>query len=65
MQVVLSQASKVMVDTKNGNPLLYVPLDQFLKNQNAPKKDDVVDVLPKLPTEKSTDTGNTVSGGAR
>ncbi len=35
MQSVLGNSSKVLVDQKNGNSLLYRPLDQLLKQSQA------------------------------
>ncbi len=34
VEEVLSQASKVMVDVKGGNNMIYLPLDKMLQNQN-------------------------------
>lgn len=34
MQQILQNTSKIMIDTKNSNPMLYMPLDQILR-QNA------------------------------
>jgi len=45
MEQVLSGASKVLIDTKQGNNMLYLPLDQMIKQQkqsragNAPSSD--------------------------
>jgi len=35
MESVLSKTSKVLVDTKGNNSLMYLPIDQLLKKQNA------------------------------
>jgi modulator of FtsH protease HflK len=35
MQSVLGNASKVLIDQKSGNSLLYLPLDQLLKQTQA------------------------------
>ncbi len=35
MQEVLKNSSKVLIDTKNSSPMLYMPLDQLLKQSGA------------------------------
>lgn len=35
MQQVLQNSSKVLIDTKNSSPMLYMPLDQLLKQSGA------------------------------
>ena len=35
MESVLSKTSKVLVDTKGNNSVMYLPIDQLLKKQNA------------------------------
>ena len=35
MQQVLQNSSKVLIDTKNSSPMLYMPLDQLLKQGGA------------------------------
>jgi membrane protease subunit HflK len=39
MQSVLGNSSKVLIDQKGGNSLLYLPLDQLLKQSQAPAAD--------------------------
>ena len=35
VETVLSNSSKVMIDVEGGNNLMYLPLDQLMRNQNA------------------------------
>ena len=35
MQQVMSNISKVMVDQKNGNSLLYLPLDKLIETSSC------------------------------
>lgn len=37
LEKVLSQSSKVMVDVKGGNNMLYLPLDRMTQNNSAPR----------------------------
>jgi membrane protease subunit HflK len=41
---ILSSVSKVIVDQKNGNSLLYLPLDKLINNTNAAGNSDAVSV---------------------
>jgi acyl-CoA reductase-like NAD-dependent aldehyde dehydrogenase len=36
MESVLSNTSKIVVDSKSGNQLLYLPVDQLMRQQDAP-----------------------------
>ncbi|RDV25628.1 FtsH protease activity modulator HflK [Alteromonas aestuariivivens] len=36
MEEVFSRTSKIMVDSKNGNSMMYLPLDKIMERQNAP-----------------------------
>jgi len=45
MEAVLSNSSKVMIDVKKGNPLLFLPLEKMLANGTR---------LPAISTDAST-----------
>jgi len=49
MQDILSSVSKVMVDSRNNNNLLYMPLDKLLQ-QSAGKAPTSVSAAPAAPT---------------
>ena len=54
VEQVLSNASKVLVSVKGGNNMLYLPLDQILKNHRGPAKDlDLDQYLPEIPAKDS------------
>ncbi|HWU68569.1 MAG TPA: FtsH protease activity modulator HflK [Stenotrophobium sp.] len=52
---VLSNSSKVLVDVDKGSPMIYLPLDQIMKNQ--PK-------MPALATPPDTAASGSTSGGS-
>jgi len=57
MQSVLGNASKVLIDQKGGNSLLYLPLDQLLKQtQTASGAPGSIDprVTPSAPEASVT-----------
>jgi membrane protease subunit HflK len=55
MQQVMGNVSKVMVDQKNGNSLLYLPLDKLIKTTRAGS----VDMDGQAPASKGdTSQGN-------
>jgi membrane protease subunit HflK len=59
MQQVMGNISKVMVDQKNGNSLLYLPLDKLIETTRA--GNPVADVQPAVKTETAapvTSQGN-------
>jgi membrane protease subunit HflK len=49
MQSVLGNSSKVLIDQKAGNNLLYLPLDQLLKQGGAAAAADVTRSVPAPP----------------
>ena len=55
MQQVMGNVSKVMIDQKNGNSLLYLPLDKLIESTRAAGA--VADVSPV--TSQSSDTTST------
>jgi modulator of FtsH protease HflK len=60
MQQVMGNVSKVMVDQKNGNSLLYLPLDKLMETSRATS---VAPALPAPVTSESSD--NTAAQRAR
>jgi membrane protease subunit HflK len=63
MQQVYSNVSKVMVDSRNGSNLLYLPLDKLIQ-QAAPGGS--VQMVPQAPASASlpTDAGAAGAAGA-
>ncbi len=64
MQQVYSNVSKVMVDSRSGSNLLYLPLDKLM--QQAAPTTGSVQVVPQAPAAASlpTDTGAAGAAGA-
>jgi membrane protease subunit HflK len=64
MQQVYSNVSKVMVDSRSGSNLLYLPLDKLM--QQAAPPTGTVQVVPQAPAAASlpTDTGAAGAAGA-
>ncbi len=56
METILSQSSKVMLDQKNGNPLLYLPLDKLSSLPTPPPLDVTTSVAAA-----SANTANTAN----
>lgn len=61
MQQVMGNVSKVMIDQKNGNSLLYLPLDKLIESTRATGEASVSTLAPA--TSQSTD--NTAAQRAR
>jgi len=57
MQQVLSTTSKIIVDQKNGNNLLYLPLDKLISNTGSPLSSPV-NVQPPPPPEVMSENNN-------
>ena len=64
MQQVYSNVSKVMVDSRSGSNLLYLPLDKLMQQTAAPA--GTVQVVPQAPAAATlpTDTGAAGAAGA-
>jgi len=71
MEQVYGNTSKVLVDVKNGNNLMYLPLDKFMGNGDnkvpsaTPQQDSRVvplDSRSSLPVRSSSDSGRGDSG---
>ena len=50
MQQIFSSTSKVLIDSRNSNPLLYLPFDKLLQ-QSAGRRGDGAVRSTVLPTE--------------
>ena len=65
LETVLSQVSKVLVDVKGTNNLLYLPLDRLLKTEQSPSAGDARStggsLLENLPSSSSS---SSVDGSA-
>lgn len=57
MQQVLSNTSKIIVDQKSGNNLLYLPLDKLVNMSGAPSSVSPVSVQPMM-QETTTESGS-------
>jgi membrane protease subunit HflK len=58
MQQVMGNISKVMVDQKNGNSLLYLPLDKLIETSRAGGMETDVQPAAKTDTTPVTPQGN-------
>lgn len=73
VEFVLSNSSKVMVDVKGGNNLLYIPLDKIMKNDSSSMQSPnslqlppaTVDRLRSTTTDSSRNRGNLRTREAR
>lgn len=68
MQEVLAGNSKVLIDSKNGNNLMYIPLDKLMEKGSSHKTQPMqFQVVPNTehttkPASRSTNTGIPMSG---
>ncbi|MCB6185280.1 FtsH protease activity modulator HflK [Leeia sp. TBRC 13508] len=67
MQKVLTSSSKVLVDQKNGNNLLYLPLDKLLQQENlgVAKSPSVSGSTSNVPSSSMTVTKDTPDSAVR
>jgi membrane protease subunit HflK len=66
MQNVLANTGKVMMDTKGGNNLTYIPLDRLIKQAPAPAQPEVSPfAAPKRANEGSSDDSRSRDARAR
>jgi modulator of FtsH protease HflK len=68
MQQVMGNISKVMVDQKNGNSLLYLPLDKLVESARtvaAPLVTDAAPAAPAAARSSSQSSDNTAAQRAR
>ncbi|WP_218353882.1 FtsH protease activity modulator HflK [Alteromonas lipotrueiana] len=54
METVFGNTSKILVDTKNGNNMMYLPLDKIMERRNSSTR-NAKDMLPDL---RSLDSSN-------
>jgi len=59
MQSVLVNVSKVMVDSRSGSNLLYLPLDKLMQQAGAPAPAPAAAVPASVPTPESAGTAST------
>ncbi|HPF59699.1 MAG TPA: FtsH protease activity modulator HflK [Candidatus Competibacteraceae bacterium] len=68
LESVLSRVTKVLVDVKGTNNLLYLPLDRLLKSSEAPSAGDVRttggSLLETLPSSSPSSSSASVDGSA-
>ncbi|MDR2031710.1 MAG: FtsH protease activity modulator HflK [Azoarcus sp.] len=65
VEEVLSNTSKLLIDAKNGNNMLFLPLDKLVQQaggRSAAKADDTISILPQAPSPSPSSSG---SGRAR
>jgi len=60
MQQVLTSSSKVMVDQKAGNSLLYLPLDKLIQSTGQPASDSFTAATEQLSVPASTSSEGSV-----
>ena len=61
MSEVYGNSSKVVVDVDKGSPMIYLPLDQLLKNAPKPPAASAVDDVPTA----NPPSGNTYGDSSR
>jgi membrane protease subunit HflK len=66
VEEVLSSTSKLLIDAKNGNNMLFLPLDKLVQqaaargaDSAAAKADDTISILPQAPSSSSSGGGRT------
>jgi modulator of FtsH protease HflK len=66
MQQIYANVTKVMVDSRNGSNLLYLPLDRLLQQAGAPAVPNAPTAVPVAPTDVPTPASDVRSrDGAR
>jgi membrane protease subunit HflK len=69
MEYVLANTSKVVMAVKDGNNLMYIPLDKLMENKGAgrtrPEQEVEVNVTPAMPKGASGGRSTSREGGAR
>jgi membrane protease subunit HflK len=65
MQQVYSSVSKVMVDSRNGSNLLYLPLDKLLQSSTVTPGTTVVPPETAQPVSPATATDSRSRDGGR
>jgi membrane protease subunit HflK len=69
MEYVLANSSKVVMAVKDGNNLMYIPLDKLMDNKSVgrlpPMEEVEVDVTPAMPKGESGGRSTSREGGTR
>ena len=67
LEAILSNSSKVLVDTEGGNNLLYLPLDQLVQRQSEVEAQQSGTTSPAVPAPSQSASGaiGSQSGGRR
>ncbi len=65
MEVVLGDASKVVMDQEAGNSMMYLPLDQLMKNQPRSTSDQPLDLGTTVVTPNLMQPNNSGSSDTR
>lgn len=69
MEYVLANSSKVVMAVKDGNNLMYIPLDKLMDNKSVgrlpPKEEVEVNVTPAMPKGESGGRSTSREGGTR
>lgn len=69
MEYVLANTSKVVMAVKDGNNLMYIPLDKLMSNESMgrarPEQEVEVNVTPAMPNGPSNDRSSSREGGTR
>ena len=69
MEYVLANTSKVVMAVKEGNNLMYIPLDKLMSNESMgrarPEQEVEVDVTPAMPKGVTSGRSSSREGGAR
>jgi len=69
MEYVLANSSKVVMAVKDGNNLMYIPLDKLMQNKGVgglqPREEAEVNVTPAMPGEDPRGRSSSREGGAR
>lgn len=67
MEQVLKNSSKIVVDSKQGNNMFYLPLDKMMNQTSVVEAASVtpVDSMPQAPSSGNANTGNSVNPAER
>jgi membrane protease subunit HflK len=69
MEYVFANSSKVVMAVKEGNNLMYIPLDKLMQNKGVgglqPREEAQVNVTPAMPGEEPRGRSSSREGGAR
>lgn len=69
MEYVLANTSKVVMAVKEGNNLMYIPLDKLMSNKGMgrarPEQEVEINVTPAMPNGSSNERSSSREGGTR